>query len=383
MTEKLYDANSYLASFEAKVRSCENTKRGYKILLDKTAFFPEEGGQCCDRGKLGGADVTYVEICGDEIYHYCSCPFEAGDTVSGEIDFSLRYRNMQNHTGEHILCGLAHKLFECENVGFHLGADYVTMDLDKPLTRENLDEIELLANEAVYKNVPVRGFYPDKATLDTTDYRSKSEIEGRVRLVEIEGYDMCACCAPHVAKTGEVGIIKILDHINYKGGVRLNILCGSDALRDYNERYLRNLRISNLLSVKQEDVCAGVERLLEEIGSLRQQLAEKSRIIAGMYADGAEVSDGNICIFARELTRDEMRLTVNELKEKTPGVAAVFCGCDEDGYSYIIGSDTVDLKAVAPEFNKALNGRGGGNSRMIQGSVSAKKDDIQKCMKGI
>lgn len=383
MTKKLYDSDSYLASFEATVLSCEDTKRGFKVLLNKTAFFPEEGGQCCDTGRLNGADVTYVELLEDKIYHYCSSPFSPGDTVLGEVDFSLRYRNMQNHTGEHILCGIAHKLFGCENVGFHLGADYVTMDLDKPLTQENLDEIELLANEAVYKNVPVYAFYPDKATLDATDYRSKTEIEGAVRLVNVQGYDMCACCAPHVAKTGEIGIIKILDWINYKGGVRLNILCGSDALKDYNERYLRNLRISNLLSVKQEDVCAGVERLQDEISSLRQQLAQKSRLIADMYAQRAEASNGNICIFADELTRDEMRLTVNALKEKAPGIAAVFCGCDGEGYSYIIGSDTIDLKLVAPELNKALNGKGGGNGQMIQGSVSAKKEDIEKYVKGI
>ena len=378
MTEKLYDNNSYVTEFDAVVISCEKKDNVYRILLDKTLFFPEEGGQCADRGTLNGKEILHVELCGDEIYHHCTEAFEQGEAVHGVIDFELRYRNMQNHTGEHIICGLAHKLHGCENVGFHLGADYVTMDLDKPLTQEDIDKIELLANEAVYKNVSVSACYPSAEELASTDYRSKSEIAGSVRLVTVEGYDVCACCAPHVAKTGEIGIIKILDWINYKGGVRLNILCGSDALRDYNERYKRNLRISNLLSAKQENVVEHVERLLEEINSLRQQLGEKSRIVAKMYVDSIKATDENICIFADDMSRDEMRNVVNGAKEKTTKAAAVFCGNDDAGYSYIIGSDTIDLKGEAKALNEALNGRGGGTSLMIQGSVQASKEEIEK-----
>lgn len=378
MTEKLYDYDGYATEFDAVVLSCEDTGKGFKTLLDRTLFFPEEGGQCCDTGKIDGADITHVELCGDEIYHYSKTCFEVGTTVHGVIDFAPRYRNMQNHTGEHIICGIAHKLHECENVGFHLGADYVTMDLDKPLTQEDIDNIEVLANEAVYKNVPVTAYYPDKSELDTIAYRSKTEIKGGVRLVIVEGYDVCACCAPHVARTGEIGIIKILDWINYKGGVRLNILCGSDAVRDYDERYRRNLRISNLLSAKQEEVCSAVERLLDEISSLKQQISEKSSVIAKMYVDAVEATHENICVFATDVSRDEMRNIMNGIKDKTPGIAAVFCGDDESGYNYIAGSNSVDLKAVAQEFNKALSGRGGGTPQMIQGTVKSLKKEIRK-----
>lgn len=383
MTEKLYDYDSYATEFDAEVLSCENTDKGYKSVLDKTLFFPEEGGQSCDKGNINGIEITYAELCGDVIYHYSREPFVVGETVHGIIDFVPRYRNMQNHTGEHIICGIAHSLHGCENVGFHLGADYVTMDLDRPLTQEDIDRIELLANEAVYKNVPVTACYPDKASLGSIDYRSKSEIEGRVRLVTVEGYDICACCAPHVARTGEIGIIKILDWINYKGGVRLNILCGSDALRDYNERYKRNLRISNLLSAKQEDVCPAVERLLAEVNSLRQQLGEKSRLISQLYIDSVCETEENIIIFVDSMSRDELRNTVNGLKAKTSKSAAVFCGSDESGYSYIIGSDNTDLKAIAPELNKSLNGRGGGTPQMIQGNVLSGRQSIKEYMENI
>ena len=383
MTEKLYDYDSYLTEFDAVVLSCERTESGYKSVFDRTAFFPEEGGQCCDRGSVDGVEITHVELSGDTIYHHSDAPFEIGAKVHGVIDFELRFRNMQNHTGEHIICGVAHKLFGCENVGFHLGADYVTMDLDKSLGDDDIERIERLANEAVYANVPVTACYPSEDELKKAEYRSKGDISGKVRLVTVAGYDVCACCAPHVSMTGEVGIIKILDYIHYKGGMRLNILCGSDALKDYGERYKRNLRISNLLSSKQEDVCAAVKRLMDEVGSLKQQLGEKSRTISSMYVDLCDETDESICIFSKGLSRDEMRNIVNGLKFKTKKVAAVFCGDENSGYDYTIGSDNIDLKPKASALNDALGGRGGGTSQMIQGSVIAQKIKIEEYIKTI
>ncbi len=377
MTEKLYDNDSYQTEFDAVVLSCEASGDGYKTILDKTVFFPEEGGQSCDTGHINGIEITFVELCGDTIVHYSKAPFEPGSTVHGVIDFAPRYRKMQNHTGEHIICGIAHKLYGCENVGFHLGADYVTMDLDKPLTSEDIAKIEVMANEAVYSNVPVTAYYPTEDELKITDYRSKSDIIGKVRLVNIEGYDICACCAPHVTRTGEVGIIKILDCINYKGGVRLSILCGRDALSDYNDRLKRNIYISNLLSVKQEDVCTALDKLMEDMASLRQQIGEKSKLISKLYTDSISETDENICIITEGLSSGEMRHIVNGIMTKTTKSAAVFCGNDQDGYSYIIGSLHINLKEAAPQINSALCGRGGGTPQMIQGSVKANEKQIE------
>ncbi len=377
MTEKLYDQNSYIQEFEATVISCTQTDNGYEIVLDKTAFFPTEGGQECDTGTLDGIVVKDVALKGEEICHYTDLPLEAGKTVHGAIDFEERYRKMQNHSGEHIICGIAHKLHGCENVGFHLGADYVTMDLDKPLTEEELRHIEILANKAVYANAQIKAYYPTEEELKNTDFRSKDGIEGKVRLVKIEGFDICACCAPHVARTGEIGIIKILDHINYKGGVRLNILCGMDALKDYQERYKRNLYISNILSAKQEEVCAAMDKLMETMADLRRQLGEKSKEITKLYLDNIHETQDNIIIFTKDMSSGEMRHIANGAMEKTPKLAAIFCGSDHEGYSYIIGSKGIDLKAHSADLNKALNGRGGGNSAMIQGSLGATEDEIR------
>ncbi len=378
MTEKLYDFDSYITEFDAIVLSCEETEKGYKTELDKTVFFPNEGGQSCDTGTINGIEITDVIIDGDKIYHYSNSAFEVGSQVLGKIDFSERYRKMQNHTGEHIICGIANSLYNCENVGFHLGADYVTMDLDKPLSSEEIEKIEILSNEAIYKNADIRAYYPEKDELATLVYRSKSDISGSIRIVKIDGIDMCACCAPHVKKTGEVGIIKILDRISYKGGVRLTISCGFDAFKDYCERLKRNVYISTLLSAKQEEVGSAVNKLMEDISNLKNELGKKNEVITKLYVDSVQSTDENICLFAENLSNGEMRHIANAVKEKTPKIAAIFSGNDESGYSYVISSKNIDLKEMSKEINLALSGKGGGTREMIQGNVSSSKRIIEE-----
>lgn len=378
MTIKLYDNDSYTKEFDAVVISCEKTDKGYKTLLDRTAFFPEEGGQCADRGEIDGAEITHVELRGDDIYHYSETAFETGSAVHGRIDFDLRFRNMQNHTGEHIICGIAHRLFGYNNVGFHLGADYVTMDLDGELTAEDLQKIETLANEAVYANMPVTCRYPSAEELKELDYRAKLDITENVRIVTVGDVDMCACCAPHVARTGEIGIVKILDAIRYKGGMRLNILCGSLAVEDYHQRYVRNAEISGLLSAKQQDIVPAVEKLLEDNNSLRQQLSEKNKMIASLISDSIQPSEGNICMYNSILTPDMLRLVANDAMNKAGGILVVLCGSDEDGYKYVMATSQGDISSCVKDANAALNGRGGGKGNMAQGSFAATLEEIEK-----
>ncbi len=378
MTIKLYDNDSYATEFDAKVISCEKTDKGYKTLLDRTLFFPEEGGQCADRGEIDGVEIIHVELHGDQIYHYSNTAFEVGQTVRGKIDFELRFRNMQNHTGEHIICGIAHKLYGYNNVGFHLGADYVTMDLDGELTAEDLRKIEKLANEAVVANLPVTCRYPSCEELGQLDYRAKLDITENVRIVTVGDVDMCACCAPHVARTGEIGIVKILDAIRYKGGMRLNILCGSLAAEDYHLRYMRNAQISSLLSAKQQDIVPAVEKLLEDNNSLRQQLGEKNKQIASVIAEGVQASEGNICLYNSILTADMLRLVANEAVHKAGGILVVLCGSDSEGYKYVMATSGSDISSYVKDANCALNGRGGGKGSMAQGSFDTTLEEIEK-----
>lgn len=377
MTIKLYDNDSYAVDFDAVVISCEQTGDMYKTELDRTLFFPEEGGQCCDKGKINGTDIVRVELDGDKVYHYSTSPFEAGERVHGSIDFALRFRNMQNHSGEHIICGIAHKLYGYENVGFHLGEDYVTMDLSGELTDEDIVRIERLANEAVIKNMPVTAVYPSEQELASMDFRAKGEIEGRVRVVTIGDVDSCACCAPHVRFTGEIGIIKILDAMRHRGGMRLSILCGFDALRDYNERQKQAVAISNMLSVKQNEIADGVRKLLDDMAEMRAALSDKNKQLATLTIKSVEQSDKNICVFCDGFTPDQLRMIANEIKDRTPAYVAVLSGSDTDGYKYVIATDAGDVSEFVKSANAVLSGRGGGKGTMASGTFGALRKDIE------
>lgn len=378
MTIKLYDKDSYMTEFEGTVLSCDKCDEGYKTVLDQTAFFPEEGGQSADKGEIDGIIVKDVKLSEGIIYHYSDTPFEKGKRVLGKIDFSFRFRNMQNHTGEHIISGLAHSLYGLTNVGFHLGEDNVTMDLSGPLTQEDIDKIELLANEAVYKNMKVSGYYPDENELSKLDYRSKSEIKDAVRIVKIGDLDLCACCAPHVKSTGEVGLIKIISFMKYKGGVRLNILSGKDAFMDYMKKNKSNALISAQLSVKPEETFEGVKRLSEVNGELLLKLSEKTKQLAKITVDSLPESDGVICLFVEDADIPNLRLIGNDLKEKTASFGVILSGNDNEGYKYVIISKNSDVSEITKNANVALSGRGGGRGNMSSGSFGAAKEEIEK-----
>ena len=276
MTEKLFYQDSYVREFEASVLSCERDKERYKVVLDRTAFFPEGGGQSADTGVLicdsGSVRVLDVQEIQGVVVHYTDGAVPGGVRVKGELDFEERFSKMQQHTGEHIISGLVNRYFGYRNVGFHLGKEAVTMDYDGVLTQEDLRRVEREANQAVAENLPVKVLYPNQEELGQITYRSKIEIEGQIRIVQIPGYDSCACCAPHVKETGSVGLIKITGAIHYKGGMRVSMLCGFRALEDYRQKEGNIQKISGLLSARQEDTAEAVERLLEEITGYKEKI---------------------------------------------------------------------------------------------------------------
>lgn len=377
MTVKLYDIDAYIKEFEATVISSDECDGGYIAVLDKTAFFPEEGGQTCDSGTIDGIEVTHVSIKGDTVYHTLPTPIEVGKTVYCKIDFDHRYYNMQHHTGEHILSGIVHKLYGYENVGFHLSREDMTVDFSGELTRAQLDEIEILANKAIYECHKINTYYPDAKTLPSLSYRAKLDLTDGVRIVEIEGVDMCACCAPHVRSTGEVGIIKILDFMRYKGGIRLHAKCGLAALCDYNRKYREGYAISTTLSVKQDEIFAATERLIDTISEYKDKLYRVKCELRALKLQSLEYTDKNICVFEDEADMNAIRAYVNEAVKKCGGMCGVFAGCDSDGYKYIVASEHIDLKPISLKIKNELSCRGGGSSIMIQGSSSATKEEIQ------
>ena len=375
MTEKLYYLDSHLFEFEATVLAAREEKRGWEIVLDRTAFFPEGGGQPADTGTIGRARVLDVHEREGEIRHLCDRELASG-TYACAVDKEQRLRRMQNHSGEHVFSGLTHQKYGAENVGFHMAADCMTIDFDKELSFEQLSEIEYEANLAVRANIPVRTFYPSPEELKVLEYRSKKELAGAVRIVEIAGIDRCACCAPHVRATGEIGAIKLLTAERHRGGVRLSLICGMDALDDYRRKQDSAAAISALLSAKRDEIAPAVERLLESEAKLKERASILGMRCAALRAEAIAPTEGNICLFDEGLSEAAARELVNRLTEKTDGVAALFLADGAGQWRYIIGSRRVDLRSAAKAINAGVSGRGGGRPEMIQGSAAASEKEI-------
>lgn len=378
MTERLYDLDSYLVTFTATVRACMPTDGGWRVVLDRTVFFPEGGGQAGDSGRLGGAQVLDTVEAEGEVCHLTDAPLPVGETVTGEIDFSKRFDRMQNHSGEHIVSGIVHRRFGYNNVGFHLGDEETTLDFDGILTREQLDEVEDEANRAVFRNLPITVTYPAPHELAAIPYRAKLDLSEGVRLVTIEGYDICACCAPHVARTGEIGLIKLLDRIHYKGGVRIRMVCGARALADYRVKLREVMAVSRLCSVPTGESATGVERLMAELSATKASLAEARRALTeARVATLAENEGGNIVCFLPEYDEYSLRQTALLGAERARGVCVALSGTDDDGYRVMIAAKNLPLKEKTADLRRDLRLRGGGSDLLLQGSIPATRTEIE------
>lgn len=376
MTEKLYYKDAYIKEFTASVISSEPCDGGFDTVLDKTAFFPEEGGQYSDKGYINGIRITDVREISGVIHHYSEEQVGITENAVCKIDFEERYEKMQCHTGEHILSGIIHSLYGLDNVGFHLGGDDVTMDISAPLTREELDRVEGLANEVIYKNLPVLTYFPDKKELSGLNYRSKKEFTENVRLVEIENCDRCACCAPHVKNTGEIGVIKILDFAKMRGGIRIHIVAGRRAYRVFSELFKSAAQISAQLSYPREKILFGVEKMLDDISKLRSEVRSLRLKDIEREAEALLSVSGNKVILLPEREISELIAFSNIAISKISGILVLLSG-NEGEYKYVISSNSVNLKEEASKINNRLLGRGGGKPNMIQGSFSCSLKEIE------
>ncbi len=385
-TKKLYDENAYATEFSAKVLSCEEMSKGVYLYLDQTLFFPEEGGQYPDKGVIDGYEVHDVQIKKGVIRHTLEGNiseliehFTAGREIFGKIEFDRRYDFMQQHSGEHVLTGLIFNEYGYANVGFHLSEEIVTMDVDGPLTKEQLNELEQKANVIVRSNRTITTGYPDKETLNATQYRSKIEIDGAVRLVTIEDHDICACCAPHVRTTGEIGQIHIVKAENYKGGMRLEIKCGNRALLQAQDYRKLVGELSVLLSANAEKMTEAVMRLQQELTAWKAKAgaleSEKlNRLLEEIHEEGDHL------FFMEEVDPNAVRNLVNQMMEKSTGISACFIKVEEGAYRYIVGSKQIDVTGIQAIFKEKGNAKGGGNAKMIQGTVYADEQQIRNFM---
>lgn len=383
MTVKLYDDHPYETVFAAQVLSCEEADGRYAVVLDQTLFFPEEGGQTPDLGTLtpaGGAeiDVLDVQLSGDKIIHYCSEPLESGTAVAGQIDWTRRFDHMQQHTGEHIVSGLVHSAYGYTNVGFHLSEDTVTMDYDGELTPEQIARLETLANTVIWEDHPVTARYPAPDELAALDYRSKLDLNEGVRLVEIEGVDLCACCAPHVSATAQVGLLKIVDYRRYKGGMRLWIRCGGRALTDYSALHDQALALSEALSSPREDLTEPVRALKETIDEQKLSLHQLCAALLAARIREIPAEQQDVILFERHVDDDKaLRDAANQLAKTRRGCCAIFYAPADGSWRYVCASTGADCRDWNESLKAAFPVRGGGQAGMVQGSVTAEDDALR------
>ncbi len=366
-TIKLFENDSYIKEFTATVISCEEKDDAYLVVLDKTAFFPEGGGQDADKGKIDDVNILDVQIKDEIIYHKVNTPFSVNQQVSCTLDWDTRFSRMQNHTGEHIVSGVIHSMFGYNNVGFHMNDTLITLDVDGALTEEDIKAVELKSNKAIYDNKAVKAIYPTPEELPSYNYRSKLDITEGVRLIEIEDYDLCACCAPHISKTGEVGIIKILSFIPYKKGTRIEMICGLLALNDYCNLHNNNKSIMNLLSSKRMETSVAVEKIHSDLGACRSENKKLLSEMAMLKMDKT-IFDNTVCVFVDGASYDELRNCSNTLVEEFE-YCYLFSNTDEDNYIYVVSSKKNNVRELVQNLNKAFNGKGGGRDTYAQGKV--------------
>ena len=376
MTQKLYYEDCHIRQFSAQVLSCEKSEKGYEVVLSATAFYPEGGGQACDLGALGGAKVLDVQERGEDIVHLCDAALEAGSMVEGQIDYDRRFDLMQQHTGEHIVSGIIHQRYGYHNVGFHMGSEMTEIDFDGVIPAEDLAVIERQANDALWQNLAVRCWYPSQEELPNVFYRTKRALPWPVRIVQVPGFDSCACCGVHVAHTGEVGLVKLFSVASLRGGSRIEMSCGKRALMLLNRAFEQNRLVSQAFSAKWPETGEAARKMNEALAAEKYRASQlQKRVFEGIAR--SYVNLGDVVHFEEGLESAEVRMLADAIAEVCGGAATVFSGSDGAGYSFAMVTRDGDLRALGKEMTATLHGRGGGKPNFQQGRVAAARQEIE------
>ena len=381
MTEKLYLNDSYIKEFAANVISCDKKGDNYEVILDRTAFFPEGGGQSADKGEINSIGVLDVQENGEKVVHTLEKPIAVGQTVTGKIDWELRFLRMQNHAAEHILSGVIHKMFGFNNVGFHMNDSLITFDVDGALSAEDIEKVEREANNAVFSNAEISVSYPTAEEFSQIDCRSKIELTDGVRLITVDGFDTCACCAPHPQRAGEIGLIKIVGFYAFKGGTRIEMVAGGLALADY--AYLHNSAksIMKQLSSKREEIAEQVEKLGDDLAAARSEIKALNENLAEALLK-TEVAGEFLVGFTKDADFGVLRNIANG-KLDTAEYVALFAET-ADGFNYLVASKTGDTRGVAKLINESFSGKGGGRPDCVQGKISkTEKESLLKLLNNV
>lgn len=375
MQKKLYYENPYCREFTSTVTACRKGKTGYEIVLEETAFYPEGGGQPADMGWLNEVRVYDVRERDGEVVHICESELEVGCAAAGKLDWNRRFRYMQQHTGEHIFSGLIHKRFGYHNVGFHMGRDFITIDFDGLLNEDEMKQIEIQANEVVFENRKVLCTYPSKEELAELVYRSKKALSGEIRIVEVPDADICACCGTHVKRTGEIGMIKVTGNEKYKGGSRIFLQIGWQAVEDYCQKTESVQKISALLSAKPEQIADAAENLLQSFGEQKQQISRLKKELLEYKAAELHADSGRLCVRAQAMDGVEIR-QLCDLLLANHELVLVFTGEEESGYKFVLGYREGLTDAFVKEFREVCCAKGGGKDKMLQGFAACTQNQL-------
>lgn len=374
-TEKIYYTDSHLSEFEARCLSCTQVEGGFEVALDRTAFYPLGGGQAADTGTLNALRVLDTRERGEEIIHLCDGPLEVGALVKGKIDYEARFIRMQQHSGEHIVSGILHRRYGCHNTGFHMNDTGIVIDFDAVIPQEMLSEIEAEANEAIWRNIPLKIYTPSPEELETLSYRTKRALPWPVRIVEVPGYDICACCGTHVTATGEIGLIKLMTAVPCRGGTRIEMAAGVAAFRLVNQVFEQNRQISHLFSAQITQTAQTAQQILETLNGWKMRAGALERQLFALEAASME-GLGNCFFFARDLTPDSLRQLTDLAASKTGGITAGF-SLTPEGTGYCLALPGGDLRGLNKDLTAALSGRGGGKPNFQQGKLSGDKETIE------
>ena len=375
-TRKLYYENCRLAEFEAAVLSCTETKDGYDVVLNATAFYPEGGGQAADVGTLGGVHVRHTREQGETVVHECDSPLAVGQTVVGRIDYARRFDLMQQHTGEHIVSGIVSRRYGYHNTGFHIGGDVLTVDFDGVIPAEDIPAIEAEANAAVWQNIPVKCWVPCPSELPNVHCRAKRELPWPVRIVEIPDFDCCACCGIHVAATGEIGVIKLFGTVGFRGGTRMEMACGERAFDILSIAFAQNRLVSQAFSAQITATAEAARQANEALARQKIRIGELEKRLFAITARGY-AGAGDVLHFEAGLEPAGIRDLADAIAETSGGTAAVFSGSDDAGYGYCLAARQGDLRQLGKAMTQKLNGRGGGKPMFQQGRVQAARKEIE------
>lgn len=378
MTKKLYYDNTNLKSFDAQVISCLSEDDAFLVELSETAFYPEGGGQPGDRGHLNDALVLDVFTREGVILHKTDKIFSVDTKVTGILDWSRRHRFMQQHLGQHLLSAAFKNLFNAATVGFHMGEDYVTIDLDQKLSAEDVLKAEDLANQVVYDDLSVEALYPENDDLADLPLRKMPKVTENIRIIKVGEYDHTPCGGTHPSSTGQVGIVKVRKHYNYKSGIRIEFVCGRLALEDYREKLSAVSAIATDLSVKDHEVLDAYNRLKLSINDGNERLkalkAQMSELEAQRLLSDAETLGEwkLICSTVAGYDFNDLKNISNALSTLCPTSIRVFLNTDDSKATLLveIPENTLGLssKTLLKTALDASGGKGGGSDKSAQGS---------------